>query len=201
MRSSRFVGLQITVQGEGAPKPLTRFEEASAFPSLIQSELARAGFSQPTPIQAQVRPCLLWMGLPCASCLLAPCSSAQCCILFPQTWPIALQGRDLIGLAETGSGKTLAYLLPGIVHIKAQPPIQPGLDGPIVLALAPTRELAVQIQAECVRFGSPSRVRSTCVYGGVPKQEQVRSSESRTHAWSSCLPLQPGSAKRELGMR
>lgn len=38
-----------------------------------------------------------------------------------QGWPIALSGRDMIGIAETGSGKTLAFLLPGIVHINAQP--------------------------------------------------------------------------------
>lgn len=38
-----------------------------------------------------------------------------------QGWPMALLGRDLIGLAETGSGKTLAYLLPAVVHINAQP--------------------------------------------------------------------------------
>jgi ATP-dependent RNA helicase DDX5/DBP2 len=38
-----------------------------------------------------------------------------------QGWPMALKGKDLIGLAETGSGKTLAYLLPAIVHINAQP--------------------------------------------------------------------------------
>lgn len=38
-----------------------------------------------------------------------------------QGWPMALKGRDLVGLAETGSGKTLAYLLPAIVHVNAQP--------------------------------------------------------------------------------
>lgn len=38
-----------------------------------------------------------------------------------QGWPMALLGRDLVGLAETGSGKTLAYLLPAVVHINAQP--------------------------------------------------------------------------------
>jgi superfamily II DNA/RNA helicase len=53
----------------------------------------------------------------------------------------------MIGIAATGSGKTLAYLLPGIVHINAQPYLQRG-DGPIMLVLAPTRELAVQIQEE-----------------------------------------------------
>lgn len=53
-------------------------------------EVTRAGFVEPTPIQAQ-------------------------------GWPMALKGRDLIGIAETGSGKTLAYLLPAIVHVNAQP--------------------------------------------------------------------------------
>ena len=51
-----------------------------------------------------------------------------------QGWPIALTGRDMVGLAETGSGKTLAFVLPAIVHINAQPFLQPG-DGPIVLIL------------------------------------------------------------------
>ena len=45
-------------------------------------------------------------------------------------------------------------------------------DGPIVLALAPTRELAVQIQQECQKFGSTSRIKNTCVYGGAPKGPQ-----------------------------
>jgi hypothetical protein len=47
-------------------------------------------------------------------------------------------------------------------------------DGPIVLMLAPTRELAVQIQEECHKFGSTSRIKHTCVYGGAPKGPQVR---------------------------
>ena len=38
-----------------------------------------------------------------------------------QGWPMALKGRDLIGIAQTGSGKTLSYLLPGLVHVGAQP--------------------------------------------------------------------------------
>jgi ATP-dependent RNA helicase DDX5/DBP2 len=53
-------------------------------------EVNKAGFKEPSPIQAQ-------------------------------GWPMALLGRDLVGLAETGSGKTLAYLLPCVVHINAQP--------------------------------------------------------------------------------
>jgi ATP-dependent RNA helicase DDX5/DBP2 len=90
-----------------------------------------------------------------------------------QGWPVALRGRDLIGLAETGSGKTLSFLLPSVVHINAQPLLERG-DGPIVLVLAPTRELAVQIQNECIKFGSSSKIQNTCVYGGVPKGPQIR---------------------------
>lgn len=90
-----------------------------------------------------------------------------------QGWPMALSGRDVVGIAETGSGKTLTYCLPAIVHINAQPLLSPG-DGPIVLVLAPTRELAVQIQQEMSKFGQSSRIRNTCVYGGVPKGPQIR---------------------------
>ncbi|KVI06292.1 DNA/RNA helicase, DEAD/DEAH box type, N-terminal, partial [Cynara cardunculus var. scolymus] len=90
-----------------------------------------------------------------------------------QGWPMALKGRDLIGIAETGSGKTLSYLLPALVHVSAQPPLAHG-EGPIVLVLAPTRELAVQIQQEAGKFGSHSNIRSTCIYGGAPKGPQIR---------------------------
>ncbi|KAM3081416.1 ATP-dependent RNA helicase dbp2 [Clarireedia jacksonii] len=90
-----------------------------------------------------------------------------------QGWPMALSGRDVVGIAETGSGKTLTYCLPAIVHINAQPLLALG-DGPIVLVLAPTRELAVQIQQEITKFGKSSRIRNTCVYGGVPKGAQIR---------------------------
>jgi ATP-dependent RNA helicase DDX5/DBP2 len=47
-------------------------------------------------------------------------------------------------------------------------------DGPIVLILAPTRELAMQIKVECDKFGSSSRIKNTCLYGGVPKGGQIR---------------------------
>ncbi|KAJ2217627.1 ATP-dependent RNA helicase dbp2 [Coemansia sp. RSA 487] len=90
-----------------------------------------------------------------------------------QGWPMALSGRDMVGIAATGSGKTLAYTLPGIVHINAQPLLKPG-DGPVVLILAPTRELAVQIQNECNKYGASSRIRNTCVYGGTSRGPQIR---------------------------
>merc|ERR1719291_1185712 len=88
-----------------------------------------------------------------------------------QGWPIALAGRDMVGIAETGSGKTLAFLLPAVVHINAQPYLSKG-DGPIVLIMAPTRELAVQTQEECNRFGGSSKIKNTCCYGGVPRRPQ-----------------------------
>ncbi|XP_071814820.1 probable ATP-dependent RNA helicase DDX5 isoform X2 [Apostichopus japonicus] len=93
-----------------------------------------------------------------------------------QGWPIALSGKDLVGIAQTGSGKTLAFILPAIVHINHQPPLDRG-DGPICLVLAPTRELAQQVQEVSYQFGRSSRIRSTCVYGGAPKGPQLRDLE------------------------
>ncbi|KAL1128902.1 hypothetical protein AAG570_013436 [Ranatra chinensis] len=93
-----------------------------------------------------------------------------------QGWPIALSGRDLVGIAQTGSGKTLAYILPAAVHINHQQRLNRG-DGPIALILAPTRELAQQIQTVAQDFGSPSMIRNTCVFGGAPKGPQARDLE------------------------
>ena len=90
-----------------------------------------------------------------------------------QGWPMALSGRNMVGIAQTGSGKTLSYILPALVHIAAQPALKPG-DGPIALILAPTRELACQIQEVARAFGSVVRVRNACLYGGAPKGPQIR---------------------------
>jgi len=87
-------------------------------------------------------------------------------------WPTALSGRDMVGIAQTGSGKTLAYLLPALVHISAQPPLRPG-DGPVGLILAPTRELAMQIQTEVVRLTQGSAIRCTACFGGVSRYGQA----------------------------
>ncbi|KAF8820919.1 hypothetical protein IE077_002665 [Cardiosporidium cionae] len=82
-------------------------------------------------------------------------------------WPIAMSGRDLVAIAKTGSGKTLAYLLPALVHISAQPPLQPG-EGPVALVLVPTRELAQQVVSEAQKFSATCGVRTAAVYGGSP---------------------------------
>ena len=94
-----------------------------------------------------------------------------------QGWAIALAGLDLVGIAMTGSGKTLAYLLPAIIHINHQPYLERG-DGPIALVLAPTRELAQQIQEVANEFGRSSKIKNTCVFGGAPKGPQMRDLEN-----------------------
>ncbi|XP_044736386.1 ATP-dependent RNA helicase p62-like isoform X2 [Chrysoperla carnea] len=93
-----------------------------------------------------------------------------------QGWPIAMSGKNMVGIAQTGSGKTLAYILPAIVHINNQQPISRG-EGPIALVLAPTRELAQQIQSVATEFGSTTYVRNTCIFGGAPKGPQARDLE------------------------
>lgn len=95
------------------------------------SQVYQAGFSSPTPIQAQ-------------------------------SWPIALQGRDIVAVAKTGSGKTLGYLMPGFSHLR-QRNNNPRM-GPTVLVLSPTRELATQIQDEAVKFFKSSRVACTVCF-------------------------------------
>lgn len=97
-----------------------------------------------------------------------------------QGWPAAMGGNDVIGIAQTGSGKTISFLLPGFVHINAQPSLRYG-DGPIMLVLAPTRELAMQIQEECLKFSRSAKIYSTCVYGGADKWGQKRELQKGNH--------------------
>ncbi|XP_058812302.1 uncharacterized protein LOC131676916 [Topomyia yanbarensis] len=89
-----------------------------------------------------------------------------------QGWPIALSGQNMVGVAKTGSGKTLGYMLPAIIHINHQKP-DPSIRGPLVLVLAPTRELAQQIQQVATDFGSSSYIRNTCLFGGASKGPQA----------------------------
>lgn len=89
-----------------------------------------------------------------------------------QAMPVALSGRDLLGCAETGSGKTAAFSIPMIQHCLAQPPIRHG-DGPLALVLAPTRELAQQIEKEVKAFSrSLESFRTAIVVGGTNISEQ-----------------------------
>ncbi|KAG1326085.1 DEAD-box ATP-dependent RNA helicase 46 [Cocos nucifera] len=92
-----------------------------------------------------------------------------------QAWPLAVQNRDIVAIAKTGSGKTLGYLIPAFIHLRrCRNNIR---VGPTVLVLAPTRELASQIQEEAIKFGHSSSVSCTCLYGGAPKGPQLREIE------------------------
>lgn len=108
---------------EQMPKPTTKFEHAfEKYPDLM-AEILKAGFEKPSPIQAQM-------------------------------WPVLLRGEDCIGIAQTGTGKTLAFLLPALIHTDGQPHAR-GVEargGPNVLVLAPTRELAIQIEKEVAKY-------------------------------------------------
>lgn len=68
------------------------------------------------------------------------------------------------------------YTLPAIVHINNQSRLARG-DGPIALILAPTRELAQQIQQVANDFGATSQIKNTCIFGGAPKGPQARDLE------------------------
>jgi ATP-dependent RNA helicase RhlE len=86
-----------------------------------------------------------------------------------QAIPAVLKGRDVLGIAQTGTGKTAAFMLP-ILHQLTQ-----GRLGRVrALIVAPTRELAEQIHQDAVDLGHKTRVRSTTVYGGVSRQNQVQ---------------------------
>jgi len=127
-----------------APPPFTTFAQAN-FPGYINTVWETCKFTSPTPIQAQ-------------------------------SWPVALQKTDLVGLAQTGSGKTLAFLLPALMHIRDKMAANGGrrLNNPSALVMAPTRELACQIQSVCDQFSRAANVRSIVLYGGVPKGGQIR---------------------------
>lgn len=155
-----------------------------------------------------------------------------------QAWPVLLSGDDLIAIAQTGTGKTLAYLLPGFIHMNGQPVwvqelhrlfsekeyiihlflYRPNAErnGPGMLVLTPTRELALQVDAECKKYSyndykrfSPAVLRahrllkeqsSDCVRvrllsAFVSTAEGTGNSRSRrlSVAWTSWLLPQAGS--------
>lgn len=90
-----------------------------------------------------------------------------------RAWPVVLEGSDLIAVAKTGSGKTLGFLLP-IFHMILSTESKSS-SSPRCLVLAPTRELAIQIRKECVKYGSLDGINipSECVYGGTNVGEQI----------------------------
>jgi len=92
-----------------------------------------------------------------------------------QCIPPALEGRDIIGLANTGTGKTAAFLLPIIQHLSQTNALAS------VLILAPTRELAQQIDAEFRRFSAGQRLYSVLVVGGANINRQIQQVKRGPH--------------------
>lgn len=133
----------ITIKGGKIPNPIRSWKE-SGFPKELLEIIDSVGYKEPTPIQRQAI-------------------------------PIGLQNRDIIGVAETGSGKTLAFLIPLLAWIQSLPKIERLEDadqGPYAIIMAPTRELAQQIEEETVKFGQPLGIRTVVVVGGLSREEQ-----------------------------
>ncbi|KAH8419390.1 hypothetical protein KR222_010371 [Zaprionus bogoriensis] len=133
----------ITIKGGKIPNPIRSWNE-SGFPPEIIDIIDTVGYKEPTPIQRQAI-------------------------------PIGLQNRDIIGVAETGSGKTLAFLIPLLSWIQSLPKIERLEDvdqGPYAIIMAPTRELAQQIEEETTKFGQPLGIRTVVVVGGLSREEQ-----------------------------
>ncbi|XP_055642961.1 probable ATP-dependent RNA helicase DDX23 [Toxorhynchites rutilus septentrionalis] len=133
----------ITIKGGKIPNPIRNWVE-SGFPKEILEIIDKVGYKEPTPIQRQAI-------------------------------TIGLQNRDIIGIAETGSGKTLAFLIPLLNWIQSLPKIdrlETADQGPYAIILAPTRELAQQIEEETQKFGQPLGIRTVVVVGGLSREEQ-----------------------------
>ena len=95
--------------------------------------------------------------------------------------PHALDGRDVLGLAQTGTGKTAAFALPILQRLLEKPG-----RGPRALVLAPTRELAAQVQAEFERLAAHTKLTSIAIFGGVPIARHVRAVRSRPDVIVAC---------------
>ena len=132
---------------EGAPAPIKSLSEC-AFPALLKENIDRVGYNSLTPVQQHAIPCLM-------------------------------ANNDLMACAQTGSGKTAAFLLPMIAAIYGKflagngRPDTRVVCGPAGLVITPTRELAVQIHEEALKFCYRTRVTPVLVHGGVPIQPQI----------------------------
>jgi ATP-dependent RNA helicase RhlE len=87
--------------------------------------------------------------------------------------PHLLAGRDLLGVAHTGTGKTAAFALPMLQHLAANPTV-PHRFATRALILAPTRELALQIEESLLSLGSEQRRKIVAILGGVSRFAQVQ---------------------------
>jgi len=138
---------EITVtgaRGRAIQNPFRSWTE-SGLPRDLLEAVYKAGYTRPTAIQMQ-------------------------------SIPIAIKGHDIVGLSSTGSGKTAAFILPMLTYIKRLPPITPdtsAMDGPYALVLAPSRELALQIESEAKKFSSFCNIKSCSIVGGKSAEQQT----------------------------
>jgi len=101
----------------------------------------------------------------------------QCTPIQEKTLPVALSGKDVAGQAQTGTGKTAAFLIATFSHLlkkEAEDPKFKGHVAPRALIVAPTRELALQIQRDAEMLGKHTGLRMVCVYGGVDYEKQKK---------------------------
>jgi superfamily II DNA/RNA helicase len=92
-----------------------------------------------------------------------------------QSIPVALTGKDVIGIASTGTGKTAAFLIPLINKLVAD-------NNHKILVLTPTRELALQVEAEFMAFTKGMKLFSVACVGGAPIMRQIKELELGVHA-------------------
>ena len=92
-----------------------------------------------------------------------------------------IEGRDVLGLAQTGTGKTAAFGLPLLQRLLKNPG-----PGPRALILAPTRELAIQIDKEIRTLARGTRIRTVTVYGGVSDRAQIQTLRKRPEIVVGC---------------
>ncbi len=97
----------------------------------------------------------------------------RCTPIQAMTLPVALKGGDVAGQAQTGTGKTLAFLVAVMNRLLTQPALaERKPEDPRALILAPTRELAIQIHKDAVKFGADLGLKFALVYGGVDYDKQ-----------------------------
>jgi len=133
----------ISIKGGNVANPIRHWRESN-IPEAILDIIDNVGYKEPSPIQRQAI-------------------------------PIGLTNRDIIGVAETGSGKTAAFLIPLLVWIQSLPKqtrIEEADQGPYAIIMAPTRELAQQIEEETNKFGEPLGIRTVAVIGGLSREDQ-----------------------------
>jgi ATP-dependent RNA helicase RhlB len=98
---------------------------------------------------------------------------SRCTPIQALTLPITLAGRDVAGQAQTGTGKTLAFLVTVVNRLLTRPALaERNPEDPRALILAPTRELAIQIHKDAVKFASDLGLKFALVYGGVDYDKQ-----------------------------